>query len=132
MSNQTWIEVGAKGTKEILETKNKLKSLRQRNTNNQRDLNRQLAYFHELERDAGDLDKPSFSMSIALMKIQKAQQLTEQSMAKITETVDDLTCLLAEIQHRNGINEDHVKELNADIEKQEKNWMKEQTMYMDW
>ena len=86
--SQTWIDVGAKGTDKILETKNRLKSTRQRNTNNQKDLRRQLSYFQELEIDAGDLDKPSFSMSTALMKIQKAQQLTEQSVAKITETVE--------------------------------------------
>ena len=66
------------------------------------------------------MDKPSFSMNTALMKIQKAQELTEQSMDKITDTVSDLTCLLAEIQHRYGINEDNVKELDAEIEKQEK------------
>ena len=95
--SQTWIDVGAKGTDKILETKKRLKSARQRNTNNQKDLRRQLSYFQELEIDAGGLEKPSFAMSTTLMKIQKAQELTEHSMASITETVDDLTCLLAEI-----------------------------------
>ena len=104
----------------MLDTKNKLKSARQRNTNNQKDLETQLAYFHELELDAGVLETPSFSMKTALMKIQKAQLSTEHSLENITGLVSDLTCLLTEIQHREGIQEDHIKELDADIVKQER------------
>ena len=97
MSTQTWIAVGVKGTNQILETKNKLKILRQRNSHNQNDQRRQLAYFRELEEDAGDLDKPSFSMKSSLMKLQKAQLSTEKSMEKVSETINDFTCMLAEI-----------------------------------
>ena len=120
MSSQTWIQVGAKGTKEIVETKNELKSAQQRNTNNQKDLARQLAYFHVLELEAGALETPSFSMKTALMKIQKAQHSTDHYLDKITELVSDLTCLLAEIQYRDWIQETHIKEWEADIQKQEK------------
>ena len=112
MSTQTWIAVGAKGTNLILETKNKLKILRQKNSNNQNNLRRQLAYFRELEADAGDLDKPSFSMKSSLAKLQKPQTSTKQSLTKVSETIDDLTCMLAEIQYETGINQDHVKELD--------------------
>ena len=86
MSTQTWIQVGAPGTKAILETKNKLKSARQRNTNNQKDLGRQLVYFLDLEKDAGALNTPSFCMKTSLMKIQKAQHSTEHSLEKVTES----------------------------------------------
>ena len=54
------------------------------------------------------------------MKIQKAQESTENSLDKVTELLSDLTCLLAEIQHMDGITEDHIKELVADIGIQEK------------
>ena len=120
MSNQTWIAVGAKGTKVILEAKNKLKGARQRNTNCKKDLIRQLAYFADLEGDNGGLDTPSVCMKTALMKIQKGKESTENTLDIVTGLVSDLLCLLAEIQHQSGISEDHIKEIVADIGIQEK------------
>ena len=93
----SWIEVGIKGTAQVVEFKTILKGIRQKNTLKMKNLSRQIGMFKECINGYED-QNPSGFLNGKLKNVLDAQKIVESTFDLVSLNVAELTSIMCEMQ----------------------------------